>query len=96
MPWFRRRRRACSRPTSSTRDTRTFISTNATPGPDVRFDVQLYQGLPFISTGKARWELVFAVRNLFHDPQKQVESLYDELLVVRPPKRVVGGVTVQF
>jgi len=25
-----------------------------------------------------------------------VSSLYDEVLVVRPPTRVVGGVTVQF
>lgn len=68
----------------------------AAPAPEGRFDVQVYQGLPFIDLGKARWELVFAVRNLVRDSRDQVSSVYDELLVVRPPKRVVGGVTVQF
>ena len=42
------------------------------------------------------WELVFAVRNLFRESRDGAVSVYDELLVVRPPKRVVGGVTVQF
>ena len=45
---------------------------------------------------KANWELVFAVRNLFRESRDGAVSVYDELLVVRPPKRVVGGVTVQF
>jgi hypothetical protein len=65
------------------------------PAPEVRFDVQLYQGLPFI-TGRARWELVFAVRNLVGASTDEVGSIYEDLLVVRPPKRVVGGITVQF
>jgi hypothetical protein len=35
------------------------------------------------------------VRNLFRADLID-SSVYDELLVVRPPKRVVGGVTVKF
>ena len=35
------------------------------------------------------------VRNLFRDPNDPA-SVYDELLVVRPPKRVVGGFLVRF
>jgi hypothetical protein len=66
------------------------------PRPETRFDVQVYQGLPFLSFTKANWELVFAVRNLFHETRDGAVSVYDELLVVRPPKRIVGGVTVQF
>ncbi|HEY8549893.1 MAG TPA: TonB-dependent receptor [Vicinamibacterales bacterium] len=66
------------------------------PGADTRFDVQVYQALPFLNVSRARFELVFAVRNLFRDSRDVVSSVYDELLVVRPPKRVVGGLTVQF
>jgi TonB dependent receptor/Carboxypeptidase regulatory-like domain len=66
------------------------------PGPDTRFEVQVYQGLPFLDFTSAKVELVFAVRNLFRDTRDDLVSVYDELLVVRPPKRVVGGVTVQF
>jgi len=65
------------------------------PSADARFDVQVSQRLPFLSATGADWELVMAVRNLFRDAQA-VGSLYDELLVVRPPKRVVGGVLVKF
>jgi hypothetical protein len=35
------------------------------------------------------------VRNMFRDPS-DITSIYDELLVVRPPKRVIGGVLVRF
>jgi hypothetical protein len=66
------------------------------PGGSARFDVQLHQGLPFLAFTRARWELLLAVRNLFHELDDPTASLYDELLVVRPPKRVLGGVTVQF
>jgi hypothetical protein len=62
---------------------------------DARFDVQVSQRLPFLSATGADWELVVAVRNLFRDGQA-VGSIYDELLVIRPPKRVVGGVLVKF
>ncbi|MGE0448898.1 MAG: carboxypeptidase regulatory-like domain-containing protein [Vicinamibacterales bacterium] len=60
-----------------------------------RFDVQVRQSLPFMNFTSARWEMLLAVRNFFHDGTID-QSLYDELLVVRPPKRVVGGVTLHF
>jgi hypothetical protein len=39
--------------------------------------------------------MLVGVRNLFHDSLDHA-SIYDELLVVRPPKRLVGGLTVKF
>jgi hypothetical protein len=62
---------------------------------DARFDVQISQRLPFLSATGADWEFVVAVRNLFRDGEA-IGSIYDELLVIRPPKRVVGGVLVKF
>jgi hypothetical protein len=66
----------------------------AGPGLDGRFNVQLNQGLPF-DVGGTRWEVLVGVRNLFRDPTDPA-STYDELLVIRPPKRVVGGFLVRF
>ena len=63
--------------------------------PGARFDVQVNQALPFMNFTSAQWEMLVAVRNLFRDDLLD-SSVYDELLVVRPPKRVVGGVTVRF
>jgi len=63
-------------------------------GPEGRFDVQVNQALPFALAGTT-WEVLFSVRNLFRDPNDPA-SVYDELLVVRPPKRVVGGFLVRF
>ena len=48
-----------------------------------------------LSFTNAHWEMLVAVRNLFRDDLLD-SSVYDELLVVRPPKRVVGGVTLKF
>ena len=64
------------------------------PGLDGRFNVQLNQALPFDFAG-TRWEILVGVRNLFRDPTDPA-SIYDELLVVSPPKRVVGGFLVRF
>jgi hypothetical protein len=64
-------------------------------GFDARFDVQLRQSLPFLDFGGARWEMLLAVRNLFRETAADA-SIYDELLVVRPPKRIVGGLTMRF
>ena len=50
--------------------------------------------LPF-GLGGTKWEVLVGVRNLFRDPNDPA-SVYDELLVVRPPKRVVGGFLVRF
>jgi hypothetical protein len=62
---------------------------------DSRFDVQVRQSLPFMDFRTARWEMLVAVRNFFRETAFD-QSIYDELLVVRPPKRVVGGLTMMF
>jgi len=62
---------------------------------DGRFDVQVRQSLPFMNFSTAHWEMLIAVRNFFRETGAD-QSLYDELLVVRPPKRVVGGLTLKF
>jgi Carboxypeptidase regulatory-like domain len=62
---------------------------------DSRFDVQIRQSLPFLDFNSAKWEMLIAVRNFFRDAAAE-QSLYDELLTVRPPKRIVGGVTLRF
>jgi hypothetical protein len=59
-----------------------------------RFDVQVNQALPF-TVAKSRWEALVAVKRMFHD-EFDSGSIYDELLVVRAPTRVLGGVTVKF
>ena len=64
-------------------------------GVDGRFDLQVNQALPFMNFSNARWEMLLAVRNFFRDASSD-QSLFDELLVVRPPTRVVGGVTLHF
>ena len=65
------------------------------PGLDARFDVQVRQSLPFLNFNSAKWEMLVAVRNFFRETAPD-QSVYDELLVVRPPKRIVGGVTMRF
>jgi hypothetical protein len=72
---------------------RAVESKEATLG--ARFDVQVTQPLPFLNFTSAQWQLLVAVRNMFRDPAPSA-SVYDELLVVRPPKRLVGGVLVRF
>ncbi len=67
-----------------------------TPAGATRYDVQVYQGVPYLKGDNAQVELVFSVGNLLRSGLESVGSLYDEVLVVRPPTRVVGGVTVQF
>jgi hypothetical protein len=64
------------------------------PGFDSRFDVQVNQALPFGVAG-TKWEVLVGLRNLFRDANEPA-SIYDELLVVRPPKRLVGGFLVRF
>ncbi|MEX2663500.1 MAG: TonB-dependent receptor [Vicinamibacterales bacterium] len=64
------------------------------PGADARFDVQVNQALPFGVAG-TKWEVLVGLRNLFRDANDPA-SVYDELLVVRPPKRVIGGFLVRF
>jgi hypothetical protein len=52
------------------------------------------QALPVAFAG-TKWEVLVGLRNLFRDPTDPA-SVYDELLVVRPPKRLVGGFLVRF
>ena len=75
-----------------------FAATDRTavvPALGARFDLQVNQALPFMKFHTSQWEMLFGVRNLFHDSLANT-SAYDELLVVRPPKRIVGGLTVKF
>ena len=67
----------------------------ATPGFGARFDLQVNQSLPFMNFHTSQWEMLVGVRSLFHESLANT-SAYDELLVVRPPKRLVGGLTVKF
>jgi len=62
---------------------------------DSRFDVQVRQSLPFMDFSTAKWEMLVGVRNFFRDTAPD-QSVYDELLVVRPPTRVIGGLTLKF
>lgn len=60
-----------------------------------RFDVQLSQGLPFLgSFTRADWDFLLAVRNLFYETSEG--ALMDEVAVINPPKRVLGGISVRF
>jgi TonB dependent receptor-like, beta-barrel/Carboxypeptidase regulatory-like domain len=77
-----------------------FARPSASQGPDrpglgSRFDVQVRQSLPFLNFTSAKWEMLIAVRDFFSETAVD-QSVYDELLVVRPPKRIVGGVTMHF
>mgnify|MGYP001438343816 CR=1 FL=1 len=64
-------------------------------GVDSRFDVQIRQPLPFLNFTNARWEMLIAVRNFLREAELD-QSTFDELLTIRPPKRLVGGVTLHF
>jgi len=60
-----------------------------------RFDVHVNQSLPFLNFNDAQWEMLLDVRNLFREPALDA-SPYDEVLVVHPPKRIVGGILIRF
>jgi hypothetical protein len=60
-----------------------------------RFDVEVRQALPLHLTRSSRTELVIILRNLSRDAGDS-GSLYDELLTVAPPMRIMGGVQVRF
>ena len=64
-------------------------------GVDARFDVRVTQTLPFSPIDGSTWELLVAIRSLFHD-EAFGTSAYDELLVVDPPQQFVGGLVVHF
>jgi hypothetical protein len=67
----------------------------ASPLTSARFDVQLSQGLPFLaSLTSADWDLLLAVRNLYYEPDEG--ATLDELAVLNPPRRLLGGISVRF
>jgi hypothetical protein len=72
-----------------------FADAVTAPAAGSRFELQMNQSLPFLNFTSAQFELLVAVRNMFREDLFD-GSVYDELLVVRPPKRVLGGVTVRF
>ena len=72
-----------------------MIDDDVASGVHARFDVQVTQQLPFSPFGGSTWELLVALRSLFHDPAFGA-STYDELLVVDPPPQLVGGLVVHF
>jgi hypothetical protein len=60
-----------------------------------RFDFQLTQGLPFLAEmTQADWELLVAYRNLFYEEYEG--AILDEVAVVNPPKRIMGGIAIRF
>lgn len=73
-------------------------STDASAGVSqiaTRFNVQVYQVLPFVGTQSTDWELMIALRNLFYE-DVQGTSLLDEVAVIDSPRRLLGGVSVRF
>jgi hypothetical protein len=60
-----------------------------------RFDVEVRQALPLQPTRDGKTELVVLFRNLSRDVDDP-GSLYDEMLTVAPPLRIMGGVQVKF
>jgi hypothetical protein len=60
-----------------------------------RFDLEFRQALALRPTRGSRTELLLVVRNLFRDVD-EVGSMYDELLTVAPPMRIMGGFQVRF
>ena len=64
-------------------------------GLDTRFAFRVKQALPFTPFSGSDWEVLVDVRNLFYE-QVAGASIYDELLVLNPPKQIVGGLVVHF
>ena len=64
-------------------------------GLDGRFALRINQTLPFSPIEGSTWEVLIDIRSLFRE-QVPGASVYDELLVVNPPKQVVGGLVVNF
>ncbi|HET9372188.1 MAG TPA: TonB-dependent receptor [Vicinamibacterales bacterium] len=60
-----------------------------------RFDIEVRQALPYQPIRGGQLEAVFAVRNLFMD-SSTLGSIYDELLTLAPPTRIMGGVQIRF
>lgn len=70
-------------------------STNRLPQFDGRFDVEVHQALPYQPIRGGHLDVLFALRNLFYDA-RDTRSMFDELLTVKPPLRLVGGIQIRF
>jgi len=73
----------------------TAMDETAAPLSAARFDVQVHQTLPFLRFTNAHWAALVAVQNRARDAQFD-QSVYDELLAVQAPTRLLGGLTVRF
>ena len=62
---------------------------------DGRFAVRVKQTLPFSPIEGSDWEVLVDIRSLFRE-EVAGASVYDELLVAKPPRQVVGGLVVHF
>lgn len=68
---------------------------DVSPLTNARFDVQLTQGLPFLGAlTRADWDFLLAVRNLYYETDEG--ATLDELTVLNPPRRLLGGISVRF
>lgn len=67
----------------------------STAATGARFNMQINQALPFQPLRGGRLEVLVAVSNMFRD-LRQPGSLFDELLTVAPPTRLLGGVQLRF
>jgi hypothetical protein len=69
----------------------------STPHPslDGRFAIHINHALPCQPFDGGQLELLFALRTLYRD-LGQPGSLFDELLTVGPPLRILGGMRVRF
>jgi hypothetical protein len=67
----------------------------STPGAGARFGVEISQALPFQPLRGGRLEVLMSMTNLFRD-LRQPGSIYDELLTISPPLRLLGGVQIRF
>jgi hypothetical protein len=65
------------------------------PGAAGRFALQVNHALPCEPFDGGRLELLFALRTLYRDLE-QPGSIYDELLTVSPPLRMLGGMRIRF
>ena len=59
-----------------------------------RVNLELRQELPYQPFSSSEWNVLFTLRTLVHD--REDGSLYDEMLTVRPPARMTGGLQVRF
>ena len=61
---------------------------------DGRFHLEVAQRLPYQPIGAGLLNLLFTFRTFVHD--EDGGSLYDEVLTLRPPTRLTGGLQVRF